>query len=152
MACVCKHYDWETLQGLNEAAPSDYPDHSSVRHSITLAKVVDYENHQVPNRNQSNHTGILERIEATKERKRNNNKPVIVSNRGRQPREAYLHEHCDPEMSVDKKWDSVSILIEASDDTRHQISDNDQIAHSNTKTFNGNCGIEYNRSIRVGDL
>lgn len=32
---------------------------------------------------------------------------------------AAIHENCYPEVSVDKKWYSISVLIEASDDSRH---------------------------------
>ena len=62
------------------------------------------------------------------------------------------HEDRDPEMSVDEERDRVGIFIEPPDNPWHQITDDDQIAHSYTKTLNGNCGIEDDCSIWVGNL
>ena len=62
------------------------------------------------------------------------------------------HESSDPEMSVDKESYSSSILTKASDNTGHQVSNNDQIADSHPKAFDGNSSIKYYSCIRICDL
>lgn len=62
------------------------------------------------------------------------------------------HESSNPEMSVDEESYSSSIFTEASDNARHQVSDNDQIADPYPKAFDGNCGIKDHSCIRICDL
>ena len=80
MACVCKHYDWETLEGRNKTAPLDDSDHSSISHSISFTEVVNDQNDQVSNGDQCDNTRVLERIKTTKERERDDNEPMELSN------------------------------------------------------------------------
>jgi len=37
-------------------------------------------------------------------------------------------------------------------DSRHQVSDNNQVAHSDTKTLYRDSGVKDNGSIGIGDL
>lgn len=38
------------------------------------------------------------------------------------------------------------------DNARHQVSDDDQVTDSDTKTFDGNGSIEYHGGVWVSDL
>ena len=62
------------------------------------------------------------------------------------------HESSHPEMSVNEKPYSSSIFTETSDNARHQVSDNDQIADSYPEAFDRNSGIKYHSSIGICDL
>jgi hypothetical protein len=63
-----------------------------------------------------------------------------------------IHKASHPEVSINKKGDSISTLIEASDNAWHEISDNNQVAHAHPKALNCNCSIEHNRRIGICDL
>ncbi len=66
--------------------------------------------------------------------------------------EVNLHEDSDPELSVDEERDGVSIFVKSPDYPWHQITNDNQIAHSYTKALDSNCGIKDDCSIRVGNL
>ena len=55
-------------------------------------------------------------------------------------------------MSIYKKWESTSSFIESYHNTWHKITDDNQIAHSNSKTLDSDRSVKHNRSIRIGDL
>jgi hypothetical protein len=62
-----------------------------------------------------------------------------------------LHESSDPEVSIDEilcRWR----VCKAADHTRHQIANYNQVADANTEALDGNCSIEYDGSVGIGDL
>ena len=63
MTSKCKHDDREAAQHRDHTCPLYDPDGPSVLHCIALDEVCDYENHEVPNGYQSNHTCIFERVQ-----------------------------------------------------------------------------------------
>ena len=64
----------------------------------------------------------------------------------------FAHECRYPEMSIHQESSPVCIPLQASNDTRHQIPDYDQVADSNSKALNGDSGIEDDRGVRVRNL
>lgn len=63
-----------------------------------------------------------------------------------------IHEASDPEMTVNQKANSGSILTEALNNPRHQITNNDKIADPDPEAFYGDSGIKYDSSVGIGDL
>lgn len=68
------------------------------------------------------------------------------------PRGKHAHKRRNPKMPVHKVTDFSSVLIEAQDDAGHQVSDDDQVANSDSKALDRNGCIEHYRGVRVGDL
>lgn len=62
------------------------------------------------------------------------------------------HERCYPKLAINKERDLVSIVGQSSDDTRHQVANDDQIANANPEAFDCDGRVEHNRRIWVGDL
>jgi hypothetical protein len=63
-----------------------------------------------------------------------------------------LHKHSHPKVPVDKKRDSIGALVETPHNTRHEISNDDQVADPNSEAFDGNCSVEKDRCVRICDL
>lgn len=55
-------------------------------------------------------------------------------------------------MTVNKKANPGSILTEALDDSRHEITNDDQITHSDSKALDSDCSIEYDSGVGIGNL
>jgi hypothetical protein len=55
-------------------------------------------------------------------------------------------------MSINKKRDGVCTLIKPSNNTWHEISDNDQITDAYAKAFDRNGSVEYNGRIWISNL
>lgn len=55
-------------------------------------------------------------------------------------------------MAVDQEGHTTSVLAEASYNARHQVPNDYEIADSNPETLDGNCRIEYDGGVGVGDL
>jgi hypothetical protein len=153
MACISKDNNGKTLKSRDKLCPLDHPYWSPIRHCITFSKMVYHENDKISNGYQCYDASVFQGIQAAKERKGNHNKPSRISNKnvpnttGRN-----LHEASNPEMSIDKKRYRICTLIEPSNNTRHKVSDNNQVAYAHAKAFDSNGGIENNRRIWICDL
>ena len=65
---------------------------------------------------------------------------------------SYIHETCDPKMAVQEKHSPVHIRRKAFDNAWHEATNDDEIADSDSKAFDCNRGVEYDRSVWVRDL
>lgn len=62
------------------------------------------------------------------------------------------HKPRYPKMTIDKEADSSSSLTETLNDARHEITDDDQIAHTNAEALDGYRSVEYHGCVGIGDL
>jgi hypothetical protein len=62
MTSVGKDDNWKALESRDKSSPFNNSDHPSIRHSISFRKVINYEDYEIPNRNQSYDTGVFQRI------------------------------------------------------------------------------------------
>jgi hypothetical protein len=63
-----------------------------------------------------------------------------------------LHKHSHPKVSIDKKRNGISALVEPPHNTWHEISNDDQVADPNAKAFDSNCSVEKDRCVGICDL
>ena len=63
-----------------------------------------------------------------------------------------LHKCCDPEMSIYQEGSQIFCTGKASHNPWHQISNDDQVADTNTEAFNGDSRIKDYRGIWVCEL
>ena len=61
------------------------------------------------------------------------------------------HKGSDPKVSVQQIFGSRSVC-KATDDTRHEVTDNDEITNANTKTLDSDGSVENDGSVGVCDL
>lgn len=76
MASVCKDNDWKAGKSRNNAFPLHKVDIASLCHRVALGKVVNNQDYKVANRDESNNTGVFERVESSQEGQWNDNEPA----------------------------------------------------------------------------
>ena len=76
VACICKNYHWETLQGRYRTAPVDQSDYSPIGHGIAFRKMINNKYNKVANRYQSHNAGIFQRVQSSEKGERDNDKPI----------------------------------------------------------------------------
>jgi hypothetical protein len=55
-------------------------------------------------------------------------------------------------MPIDKEGNRISTLIEPSNNPRHEISNDDQVAYAHAKALDSNRSIKHNGRIWIRDL
>lgn len=119
-------------QGCNRSRPFDDPNVAWVGMSV-YREMIDYQNDEVADRDQSNDARVLERIQTSQEAQGDNQE----------------HESSNPEVPVKQVRRVPVVANKAQDHSRHQVSDNDHVRNAHAKAFNGNCGIKNYRCVRV---
>jgi hypothetical protein len=153
MACISKNNDGKALERGHKPCPLEHSYRSSIRHGISLEKMIFYEHDKISNGYQCYDARVLQGVQAAEERKGNYNKPSNISNENVPNQiKRRIHKASNPKMSINKKGDGVCTLIEPSNNTWHEISDNDQVADAHAKTFDCNGSVEYNSRIWISDL
>jgi hypothetical protein len=64
VAGIRKDNDRETAKSSDSSSPLYISDFASICHCVSLAKVIDNEDDKIPNRDQGNDAGILERVKS----------------------------------------------------------------------------------------
>ena len=102
VAGIGKDNDRETGQDGDDTLVGRETDVTLETHIIAFCKVVNDQDHEITNRNESNNTGVLERVKSSEERERNNNKPdcMLGGFTRRQELDMCSHESSNPEVSV----------------------------------------------------
>lgn len=110
MACISKHHDWQSAQRLNWTRPVDNANIAGVSVRIG-SEMVDDQDNEVANRDESNNAGVFERVEPAQEAERDDEK----------------HKSSDPEVAVNKIGKVFSVVCDALHDARHQVANDDHI-------------------------
>lgn len=153
VAGIGKDDDRETGQDGDDTLVGRETDVTLETHIIAFCKVVNDQDHEVANRNESNNTGVLERVKSSEERERNNNEPdcKLGGFTRRQQLDICSHESSNPEVSVQQVFSSRSVC-ETADNTWHEITNDDEITDADTETLDSDSSVEDDGSIGICDL
>lgn len=129
---------------------------ASIRHCISLDEVINHQDNQVCHRHQSRNTGVLQRVQSAQVGKGYHNQPGkshCGQHFGRSsPRKINAHKNSHPELTVHEKVIDRVTSHKALNHARHEVADNDKIAHTDTETFDRDRGIKDYSRIGVCQL
>jgi hypothetical protein len=63
-----------------------------------------------------------------------------------------VHERSDPELPINQEGNVSSTWCETPDDTRHEVSNDDQVANGHAEALDGDGGVEDDGEIRIRHL
>lgn len=135
MASICEYHHRQTAEESYGAVPVDNLHITSVLDGVR-GEVVDHEDNQVADGDQRDEACVFERIQAPQEAQRYDDK----------------HESRDPEVPVHQEGIRIRIRVESPHDARHQVADDDEVRHADSKAFYSNSGVKYNSGVGVGKL
>lgn len=64
----------------------------------------------------------------------------------------HVHESSNPKLSVNQKIDTSRAWSKANYHSRHQVSNNNEVADRHAKALDRNRSIEYDGEIRICEL
>jgi hypothetical protein len=73
MTCIRENYDRQICEECYRSRPVYHGDVSSIWEGVSLDEVEENQNDKIANCNESNNTGVLERVQSPQERKWNDN-------------------------------------------------------------------------------
>lgn len=135
MTCVSKDYHWQCTQCRYDTSRLDNP--NIVWAGVRVdRKVVDDQNDEISNRNQSNQTGILERVKPLEKAQWDNEK----------------HKGSNPKVSVHQIRNPISGAVEAQGHSGHKVADNNHVGDPNPEALNRDSGVENDGRIGICQL
>lgn len=63
-----------------------------------------------------------------------------------------IHERRNPKLTVNEEANLAGTGDKSNDDSRHQVSNNNQIADCDAEALDGNGSVEDDGEVRVGEL
>jgi hypothetical protein len=112
MACISKDNDGKALERGHKPCPLENSYRSSIRHGVSLGKMIFYEHDKISNGYQSYDARVLQGVQAAEERKGNYNKPSNISNEDvvNRSRDAYIKQVTQKCLSTRKGMTSAPSL------------------------------------------
>ena len=98
--------------------------------------MVDNQHDEVADGYERNNRCVLQRVESSEEGERYDDE----------------HECGNPEMSIKHEWWQCTVILKTSHHSRHQVSNYDQIADTNSEAFDSDRSVEYDGGVGVCDL
>lgn len=108
----------------------------SVGEGVVFREVVDHQDDQVPDGDQGDDRGVLERVQPAQEGEGDDDQ----------------HEGGDPKVPVEHERTQAVLVGEPANHPRHQVPDDDQVADPDAEALDGDGGVKDDRRVGVRDL